>query len=137
MTSYLLDTNVVIAVINGRPEKVRSRLKAAWQAGDRLLVSTITLYELCYGIAKSRRQRENMDRLHAFMSGRIEVLPFNEEHAEPAGLIRAVQELNGKPIGPYDLLLAAQARHHRLTLVTANFREFAQVGDLTVEDWSV
>lgn len=122
--------------MNGKPEKVRERLRSAWEAGDRLVVSTITLYEMRYGIAKSRKRSENLERLNAFISGRIEVLPFEEAHAESAGALRAALESNGEPIGPYDLLIAAQARVHGMTLVTANGRECERVQGLEIENWT-
>jgi predicted nucleic acid-binding protein len=45
-------------------------------------------------------------------------------------------ERAGTPIGPYDILIAAQARRRNLTIVTANRREFERVPGLTVQDWS-
>ena len=58
------------------------------------------------------------------------------EDAEEAGNIRAALERAGKPIGPYDVLIAAQARRRGATLVTANEREFARVPGLKTEDWA-
>jgi tRNA(fMet)-specific endonuclease VapC len=52
-----------------------------------------------------------------------------------AGDIRADLEKAGTPIGHYDILIAAQARRHGATLVTANAREFARVPGLLVANW--
>jgi tRNA(fMet)-specific endonuclease VapC len=54
-----------------------------------------------------------------------------DTHAVIAALERA-----GTPIGPYDVLIAAQARRRRAVLVTANGREFARVPRLKLEDWA-
>jgi tRNA(fMet)-specific endonuclease VapC len=42
----------------------------------------------------------------------------------------------GTPIGPYDALIAGQARRRGATLVTANQREFARVPGLKTGDWA-
>jgi tRNA(fMet)-specific endonuclease VapC len=49
--------------------------------------------------------------------------------------IKASLHASGKPIGPYDMLIAAQARHALATLVTNNEGEFRRVPRLTVENW--
>lgn len=75
-------------------------------------------------------RRENAERLRAFLSGGIEVTAFGEEDAQTAGDLRATLEAAGTPIGPYDLLVAAQALRSAATLVTANVSKFARVPGL-------
>jgi tRNA(fMet)-specific endonuclease VapC len=94
------------------------------------------LFELWYGVARSRHRADNTQRLRSFMSGAVTVLPFEEEDAATAGDLRAELERRGTPIGPYDLLIAAQALRARVTLVTANVSEFRRVPGLNWEDWS-
>jgi tRNA(fMet)-specific endonuclease VapC len=89
-----------------------------------------------YGAAKSDRPNRSVDALNEFLALGIAVLPFEIEDAEEAGDIRAALERAGTPIGPYDILIAAQARRRGAVLVTANEREFARVPGLMVEDWS-
>jgi tRNA(fMet)-specific endonuclease VapC len=98
-------------------------------------VSPIVLFELWYGVARSQRPRENTERLRVFLSGAIDVVPFDEEDGAIAGDLRAVLEGEGTPIGPFDLLIAAQALRLRATLVTANVSEFARVRGLAWQDW--
>ncbi len=133
---YLLDTNAVIAVLKDRSNDVRQRFEQAVTARDVLLVSSVVLGELWYGIAKSRRRQQNSDRLMVFLSGPIDILAFDDEDARTVGTVRAELEANGTPIGPYDLMIAAQALRHGATLVTANVGEFKRVNGLRVEDWS-
>ena len=135
MTDYLLDTNVVIALLKGRPTGVRERMRQTALEGHRVAVSTVALYELWYGVARSERRRENTERLRAFLSGAIEIVPFDEQDALMAGEIRASLERAGTPIGPYDLLIAAQAMRNGAILVTANVSEFSRVPDLAWQDW--
>jgi tRNA(fMet)-specific endonuclease VapC len=134
---YLLDTNACIALINDRPASVRTRFKKAVERGAQASVSTIVVFELWYGVAKSERQEANTIRLETFLAGPISLLPFEEEDAKTAGKIRAAIEAAGRPIGAYDLLIAAQAVRLKLTLVTANGREFARIKGLEWEDWAL
>jgi len=133
---YLLDTNACIATINGKPAKVRARLQNEIAAGARIFVSSITLFELWYGVGKSARQDFNRNRLGTFLSGPLAVLSFEDEDSRVAGSVRAALEAVGKPIGAYDLLVAGQAVRHQLTLVTSNISEFSRIKDLDWEDWA-
>ena len=134
--SYLLDTNAVIAVLRNQPPAVRNRLRRVISRGISIVVPTVVLYELWYGVARSQRRRENAERLRVFLSGNIDVAPFDEEDAMAAGDLRAALETAGTPIGPYDLLLAAQALRSGATLITANVPEFARVRGLDWQDWT-
>jgi len=133
---YLLDTNACIALINGQPPTVRARMQRATAAGDHVLVSSIAVFELWYGVGKSRKQEFNRKRLEGFLSGPILALPFEDADARAAGSLRARLEAAGKPIGAYDLLMAGQALRHQLTLVTANGSEFSRVKGLHWQDWA-
>jgi tRNA(fMet)-specific endonuclease VapC len=132
-----LDTNAVIAVLNNPTSPVRTRIDAAIGRGHPLAMSSIVLFELRYGAAKSARPERNAQRIDDFLSGPLEVLPFTPADAEEAGDIRAALERAGTPIGPYDILVAAQARRRDALLVTANEREFARVPRLKFEDWAL
>ena len=131
-----LDTNVVIAYWNGRSARLVERFEREIRRAP-LALPVVTLFELHYGIAKSTRRQENADRLAIFLQLPIDVLTFEPEDAEEAGEIRSALERAGTPIGPYDVLIAAQARRRGAVLVTANTGEFARVPGLRVEDWAV
>ncbi len=133
---YLLDTNACIAVINGNPAAVRARLQKAAAAGAHVLVSSIAVFELWYGVAKSSKQDFNRKRLEAFLAGPVLVLPFEDADSSVAGSVRAALEAAGKLIGAYDVLMAGQALRHQLTLVTANVAEFSRVKGLSWQDWA-
>jgi tRNA(fMet)-specific endonuclease VapC len=70
------------------------------------------------------------------MVARLEVLPFDDKAAYHFGQIRAALYRSGQPIGPYDMMIAGQARAAGLTLVTNNKKEFERVPGLVLEDWS-
>ncbi len=134
--SYLLDTNAVIALLKDEPAIFRKRLRRAISKGAAIAVSSVALYELWYGVARSARRQENAERLRVFLSGGIAVSAFGEDDAMTAGELRATLEMAGTPIGPYDLLIAAQAVRGGATLVTANVAEFARVPSLQWQDWT-
>lgn len=132
--SYLLDTNICIAILNDRPQEARVRVDDVLSARDVVAVSTVTRFELQYGSAKSNQSRRDWDRLFIFFS-RLAEIPFDGEDADAAGVIRATLEKAGTPIGAYDVQIAGQALRRKLTLVTANVREFKRVKGLRIEDW--
>ncbi len=115
---------------------MRERFEAARSAP--MFMSIIVYHELMYGAAASERQRENEEKIALFItSSRIELLQFNEQDAKEAADIRAYLRKIAMPIGPYDVLIAAQTRRVGATLVTANGREFNRVKGLMVIDWAV
>jgi tRNA(fMet)-specific endonuclease VapC len=131
-----LDTNAVIAAINQRKPAVRRRLEQALV--DRVIIGipAVVLYEIWYGIRKSMRPQANAAVLATFLALDVTPWPFESEDAEEAGDIRVALERAGTPIGPYDVLIAAQARRRNAVLITANEREFARVPGLKTEDWA-
>jgi tRNA(fMet)-specific endonuclease VapC len=130
-----LDTNAVIGAIDRIPS-ILSLLRNEHLTGTVVGIPTIVLYELWYGICKSARRRENAASLMAFLSLGYVIWPFEPEDAEEAGDIRATLERAGTPIGPYDVLIAAQARRRAALLVTANERELGRVPGLRTENWA-
>lgn len=134
--SYLLDTNVCIAMLNETSPRIEDRILKELRANSRLSVSSVSAFELWYGVAKSARRESNIRKLTAFLGSWVQLLSFDDEDAKVAGELRALLEATGRPIGQYDLLIAAQAQRHKVTLVTANTKEFSRVKGLVWEDWS-
>lgn len=129
---YLLDTNICIYIIKKKPEsvlKIFEKLKAGTVA-----VSSITLSELCYGVAKSSKPDKNMIALQEFITP-LEILDFTSQDALVYGKVRNLLEKKGSPIGAMDLLIASIAKSQDLILVTNNTKEFSRITDLTIENW--
>jgi tRNA(fMet)-specific endonuclease VapC len=135
--NYLLDTNAMVALLRNKPTRVRERYREAEQAGDYLALSSVVLFELWYGVAKSGHIQENTERLRILLSADLDVLDFDDEDAQTAGRIRADLEKDRTPIGAYDLLIAAQALRRDLTVITANTGEFKRVTGLNWQDWTI
>ena len=118
--------------MNKRPIGIIHKFKQ-FDVGE-IGVSTITVSELQYGVAKSKNYRLNEQRIEEFLSP-LEILPYDEIAAGIYGDIRLQLEKSGEPIGPLDLLFAAQALSRDLVLITNNEKEFKRVNNLKVENW--
>ncbi len=129
---YILDTNICIYIIKKKPVNVFEKFSKL-PLGS-VSISTITLAELQYGVRKSAQPEKNQLALSQFLIP-LEVIGFNSEAATEYGIIRAVLEKNGKPIGPLDTLIAAHAKSLKLILVTNNEKEFKRVAGLKIENW--
>ncbi len=125
-----LDTNIVIAVLNGVPQAV-DRFR---DRGHETAVSALVLAELNYGFRNSDRPDQNFERLRQMLSV-VEVVQFDEACADAYGRIRLNLKRKGRPCGYIDNLIAATALAKNATLVTHNTKHFADVDGLTVEDW--
>jgi tRNA(fMet)-specific endonuclease VapC len=127
----LLDTNVCIGVLKGHAGIVErlGRLKPAdvW-------LSAVVRAELLYGAWASENPAKNLTSLERFAAPYLS-LPFDDACAESYGRLRGELRRQGTPIGANDLLIAATALTHNLTLVTHNTREFSRVPRLRLEDW--
>jgi tRNA(fMet)-specific endonuclease VapC len=130
---YLLDTDICIYLIKGASDKVRQRLRkiAVGEVG----ISTVTLSELCYGVANSARPEQNHAALLQFIMT-LDVLAYEAEAAEAYGRLRADLARKRKTVGSMDMMIAAHAIALDRTLVTNNVRAFSRIGALQLENWT-
>lgn len=129
--TYLLDTNICIYIINEKPLQVLQRLIQTGR--ESLAISTVTVAELAFGIAKSKREGSRT-KLENFLS-QFPIVDWNQEAAWMYGNVRKALEAKGQRIGERDLLLACQALALDATMVTNNTREFERVDGLKWENW--
>lgn len=127
---YLLDANVVIALLND-PDSHPGHDIRRHHPGD-VAISSIVAHELYSGAFKSRRKEHNVALIDALQ---FPVLEFDKEDARHAGELRALLALSGVSMGPYDVLIAGQAKARNLTLVTHNIGEFRRAPGLRAVDW--
>jgi len=127
----LLDTNIVIALLQQPQGPLRSRLECF--APNDVGISAVVSHELFFGAYRSARTADHLARVEAMQ---FEVVPLDADDAREAGEIRAFLAQQGTPIGPYDVLIAGQARCRGCLLVTNNMREFQRVPHLNVECWT-
>ncbi|HLH20837.1 MAG TPA: type II toxin-antitoxin system VapC family toxin [Bryobacteraceae bacterium] len=131
MSPRLLDTNVWIAIAKGEPAAV-SRLRGMRPA--QVVTCSVVKAELVFGARKSRHVSDNLQAFHRLLEP-FASLAFDDEAAEHYGILRALLEKAGTPIGANDLLIASIAVAHDCLLVTRNTREFTRIPGLRVEIW--
>ena len=131
MTRFLLDTNIVSELVRNPGGRIADRIARAGE--QNVCTSIIVSAELRYGAAKKGSRRLSA-QLETIFCG-LEILPLETPCDVIYGDLRARLERLGRPIGPNDLLIAAQALALGLTLVTDDEREFSYVADLSFENW--
>ncbi|MEJ6480346.1 type II toxin-antitoxin system VapC family toxin [Nostoc punctiforme UO1] len=128
---YLLDTNICIYLIKQKPQKVLDKFQTL-SISD-VGISSITIAELEYGVAKSQQQEKNRIALLQFLLP-LEIVEFNQASATIYGSIRSDLENRGLVIGAMDMLIASHAVSLGVTLVTNNVREFSRISTLLLEN---
>lgn len=132
MKRYLLDTNAIITLLNNSDSLLIQYVRR--HEPKEICISSIVVHELFYGAFKSQRIKKNVDLVDSLQ---FEVIEFSKEDAREAGEIRANLASTGKPIGPYDVLIAGQAKARQMILITHNVKEFSRVPHLAIEDWTI
>jgi tRNA(fMet)-specific endonuclease VapC len=96
---YVLDTNMLIYYFKNQGQ-VAQRLAAV--VPQEIIISTIVLFELKVGIAKSTSPTKRIQQLQQLLS-RVNLVSFDRDDAMAAATIRAQLEQQGTPIGPIDV----------------------------------
>ena len=128
----LLDTNVVVAFLNGD----KSVLKRIRVEIDKIALSTLVVAALDYGAKVSQKSEENLEKLYRLVDI-VQVVPFDIECARIFGTIKSRLRSLGKPTGEVGALIAAAAMAHEAILVTANKKHFENIEGLKVEIWPI
>ena len=128
---YILDTNTVIYFFKNMGNVAKHLFSIP---PYEIALSSVVLYELEVGIAKSTSPEKRRTQLNELLTV-LRVLPFTEKEAAATAKVRVKLEKAGKPIGPIDMMIAGTALANRATLVTHNTKEFSRIDDLCLEDW--
>jgi tRNA(fMet)-specific endonuclease VapC len=126
---FLLDSNAVIALVAKNAKLLR---RVSYHSTMDFGLPAIVAHELYFGSFRSRRVAENLAQVDAL---EFELVALDREDARQAAAIRAELAMSGSPIGPYDVLIAGQAKSRDLTLISRNVGEFSRVAGLRVENW--
>lgn len=129
---YLLDTNICIYIIKNHPPGVLEKFRQ--HSPEDVAVSSITLFELEYGVNKSHYKKRSQNALAKFLLP-LNVIDLDRFAASEAAAIRAHAEKKGRPMGPYDILIAGIAKSQNMRLVTNNEKEFETIEGLGIENW--
>lgn len=150
---YLLDTNIVVYTMRGLKVRkspttqqrechrvalrILERARKQKNAGDEIALSAITVAELEFGAWCSGNYPAELDAIRRAIIPLVH-LPFDADScATRYGEIRYKLECTGKPIGSFDMLIAAHALALGAILVTNNMAQFARVPELQCEDWAI
>lgn len=130
---YLLDSNFCIEILRGKSHVAKAKLQTI---EVRLLaLCSVVEAELLVGVALSQNPASALSKLAPFLA--LPSFSFDRLAAQNYAAIRSELQLQGKLIGPNDLMIAAIARANNLTLITHNTGEFCRVRGLTIEDWQI
>ena len=129
MRRYLLDTDWIIDALNGQDSAIQTLLELVPSG---LTLSIITYGELYEGAYYSRNPEPALAGLHAFLEGK-EILPLSQAVIERFAIVRgALPRQIRQQIGDIDILIAATALEHELTLLTRNLSDFQHIPDLNL-----
>ena len=129
---YLIDTDTVIYILKGHLV-VQQNIKDHLQ--DPIMISVITCMELYYGAYKSQKVASNLAKIKTIEAS-LEIIPVGPEISETFGLLKAQMEKRGTRLDDFDLILAATALSHNLTLITNNTAHFKRIEGLKTENWT-
>ncbi len=126
---FLLDTNIIIALLEGE-DAVLSNLDQAAE----VFIPAIALGELFFGAAKSAHVSENTSKVERFAAGRA-IIPCDLDVAREYGRLKQVLKDRGRPLPENDIWIAAAATYYRMVLVTRD-RHFQEIDDLATVNWA-
>ncbi len=130
----ILETSFLIDMMRGRPEAA-ALVREIDDAGERIALPAPGLFELGVGAARSRRSREEMDRIDGLIAA-FDVLPLTDEDAKAAGLLQARRSRDGATMGTVDVLLAGMAKARGEILVTGD-RDFSPLhGEIRIRTYA-
>jgi tRNA(fMet)-specific endonuclease VapC len=128
---HVLDTNTVSSILRGEGWTAKKLLAVR---PSRVSPPSVVVYEIDYGIARSRHKERLSGPFHEFCKSSV-ILPFGLDAARSAAAIRTELEELGTPIGPHDLLIASTCMAAGGTLITHNTKKFSRVRGLRLKDW--
>ena len=131
MEKYMLDTNSWIEYFKNR-NGVADHVDALPRT--QLCASEITVAELIYGAYNSQNFEKHY-REAMWLKNNIEIYPISDA-LDDYGDIRFATKRKGNPIGQFDMLIGATARHYGLTVVTDNVKDFSPMPGVRIENWT-
>lgn len=132
---FLLDTSVYSQALRRKP--VHNALRHWQEVGDsQCALSAVTAGEIEWGL----HYEDNPVRWKKYatlLENRLEILPITQNVWSIFAKMKARQQRLGEPISDLDLLIAATARAHSLTVATLNVNDFSRIEGLAWENWSL
>ena len=130
---YFLDTNTIIYAIKGTYSPIKEHFKNVPM--ESIVIPNIVIAEIEFGAYKSSNYKKTLELYTKFINS-FDKIGFSESAAKMYGKIRLDLEKKGNLIGPNDLIIASIVLSENGILVTHNVKEFSQVKNLNIEDWT-
>lgn len=118
--AFLCDTNIISELMRSQPQP---NVRLWFESQDTILLSVLSLEELHFGLLR-KDLHQKRDWLNRFVAARCECLPIDTRIAIRAGEMRGELAKQGQTRSQADLLIAATAATHQVTLATRNTRDF-------------
>jgi predicted nucleic acid-binding protein len=135
MDRTLLDTDILSDFLRGKNAEVQDRARSYLREHGRLTISVVTVFE----VVRGRYQASQVSRAIEFLAWvrSADVIPFDAECARVAGEMAGVLLRGGITVGVADVLIAATAIVHQVTVATANIAHYERMArfGLQVENW--
>ncbi len=131
---YFLDSNICIYFLKGMYPHLKEKLLSF--NPEMIEIPSMTKAELLYGVEKSRRKEENLEKVNEFLMP-FQIKGFNDAETAVYAIIRKKLEEDGNPIGPNDMIIASIVLANNGTLITNNIKEFSRIEGLKIENWTV
>ncbi|MBK7006466.1 MAG: type II toxin-antitoxin system VapC family toxin [Burkholderiales bacterium] len=132
----LVDTNILSELMRPQPDAgVLAWLQGREAVSPRLTISAVTVDEIMFGLSWHPTERL-LAWFDAFVQ-RHEVLPVTTDVARRAGVLRGQLQARGQTRTQADMLIAATAQIHALTVVTRNVRDFDGCGIAVLNPFAV
>lgn len=132
---FLLDTNVCIDLIREKDTPVSKAFMEAVLQGGKLVLSSITAYELEIGIVRRGEQPKDVAAVRDFFSGPIGSVDFDLQASRAAAHLCARLLTEGRQLSAYDGLIAGHAIALGATLVTSDAKLADAVSEIEVVSW--
>lgn len=134
MAGFLIDCNHLSAAVR-KVSAVRDRMHQERKAGHRFISCYPVICELEAGIQQTAKPAETRRRL-AQLSRHVRLWPLDAETARFYGEIFNELRRQGRALSQVDIIVAAMARQHNLTVLTSD-RDFEALPDVVTENWMV
>src|SRR5581483_11466539 len=124
--TYLVDTDWIINGLKGQERALTTLSRLAPQGVAVSIVTAAEVYEAAFNTTNPQAHLQNS---RGFLSP-FRILPLTDPIAEIFAETRAFLRRRGQPLPDFDVLIAATALHHKLTLITSNLRHYERIPDL-------
>jgi tRNA(fMet)-specific endonuclease VapC len=143
---YLFDTNIVSYIPRGgeNSENIKKNLARKLKLNNivDLFISVITYQELIFGIEEGRRKhgkdykKEYFTILEEFIKNSLIVLDYTQEMSQRFSKIQPKLLSKGICVDDFDMMISVTAIESDFILVTNNTKDFKNIPNLKIEDWS-